>query len=225
MTGPALHRWTNDPQEATCIQEDLRQSLVLAWDGRPIHLLAGIDASHSDRLVCAAIATYRFPELSLSEMVSGEAQSALPYIPGLLAFRLMPAILKAWAKLTRKPDLLLVHGHGIAHPRGVGLASHLGLWLDRPSIGVAKRRLYGCQTEPSPNIGDWSDLRDEAEPQRVIGALLRTRLDAQPIYVSPGHLIDLERSMQFVLACCQGYRMPEPIRFAHKQAVLTTQLN
>lgn len=129
-----------------------------------------------------------------------------------------PAILAAWEKLTLKPDLILIHGHGIAHPRGLGLASHVGLWLNLPTIGTAKTRLYGCHSEAGSQVGEWSELLDEGDPKHVIGAVLRTQVNTKPVYVSQGHLIDLPHSVKFVMVCCRGYRMPEPIHAAHNIA-------
>ncbi len=115
----------------------------------------------------AAIAVLSYPKLDRLGTVTGEAPQGLPYIPGLLAFRVGPAILAAWEKLKLKPDLILIHGHGTAHPRGLGLASHVGLWLNLPTIGVAKTRLYGSHSEPSSHLGEWSELLDEGVPKRV----------------------------------------------------------
>ena len=210
--------WTYDIDEAIQLQNDLRGRLVLTWNDRPVNTIAGIDVSYSGVSVRAAIAIFRYPNLTRLRTITGEAPQGFPYHPGLLAFRVGPAILTAWEKLTLKPDLILIHGHGIAHPRGLGLASHVGLWLNLPTIGIAKTRLYGSHTEAGPNKGEWSELLDEDDPQRLIGAVLRTQVDTKPVYVSPGHLIDLPRSISFVLACCREYRMPEPIRTAHNVA-------
>jgi len=211
---PALHPWTTNPEEAIRIQDGLRNKLITDWDGRSAYEVGGIDLSYTQASATAAIAVFSYPHLVQLEMAVGEAPLVFPYIPGLLAFRVIPAILVAWEKLTHKPDLLLVHGHGIAHPRGLGLASHLGLWLNLPSIGVAKTRLYGNANEVGQNKGDWSELLDESDARHSIGAVLRTRLNALPVYVSPGHMIDLPHAIEFVLSCCAGYRMPEPIRYA-----------
>ena len=214
MSIPALHPWTINPEEAIRIQDGLRGKLILEWDGRPIHAVGGIDLSYTQESVIAAIAVFSYPHLAQLEVVAGEAPLVFPYIPGLLAFRVIPAILAAWEKLTQKPGLLLVHGQGIAHPRGLGLASHLGLWLNLPSVGVAKTRLYGRANEAGQNMGDWSELLDESDTRQTIGAILRTRLHAQPVFMSPGHMIDLPHAIEFVLSCSGGYRMPEPIRCA-----------
>ncbi len=210
--------WTYDPDQAIHLQEHLRQRLVLAWDGRPVKSIAGVDVSDTGDMVHAAITLYRYPGLAHLHTVSGQAAAGFPYIPGLLTFRVGPAILTAWEKLPATPDLLLVHGHGLAHPRGMGLASHLGLWLNLPTIGIARQRLYGRESEPGPAKGDWSRLLDEHQARHTIGAVLRTREGCNPVYVSPGHLIDLEQAIAFVLSSCTKYRWPEPLRAAHKRA-------
>jgi len=178
--------------------------------------VAGIDFTYSEAIVQAAISIFRYPALTHQTTVTGQVPEGFPYIPGLLAFRVGPAILKAWERLKLTPDLILIHGHGTAHPRSLGLASHVGLWLNLPTIGVAKTRLYGNHAEVGHQVGDWSELWDEKKPRHPIGAALRTQLDAKPIYVSPGHLIDLQHSIEFVLACCRNTRMPAPLRLALK---------
>jgi deoxyribonuclease V len=140
------------------------------------------------------------------------------FASSLLAFREGPAILAAWDKLQHKPDLLMFDGQGIAHPRGIGIASQMGLWLECPSIGVAKSRLYGRHAPPGSKRGDWVELYDERDRRRVIGAVLRTRENVNPLYISPGYLIDLPRCIEFVLRCCTRYRLPERTRWAHRVA-------
>jgi deoxyribonuclease V len=162
------------------------------------------------------IAILSYPGMVPLDAVVFEAPLIFPYIPGLLAFRTGSAILVACEKLKLKPDLLMVHGHGTAHPRGFGLASHIGLWLDLPTIGIAKSRLYGNHVAVGYQPGKWSVLQDQLEPSRIIGVALRTCEKTRPIYISPGHLIDLQHSVSFTLACCRGFRLPEPIRAAHK---------
>lgn len=213
-----LHPWALEPDQAIKVQTELRGRLSLAWDGRPVTTIGGVDVDIEGDAARAAIVVLRFPGLSPLEGVTADAPLVFPYIPGLLAFREGPAVLAAWEKLSAKPDLLMFDGQGIAHPRGLGIASQMGLWLERPSIGVAKSRLYGRHAQPGPNRGDFADLRDEREPARIIGAVLRTRPGVNPLYISPGHLIDLPRCMDFVLACCTRYRLPEPTRWAHKVA-------
>jgi deoxyribonuclease V len=138
-----LHSWDLTPQEAMRVQNEFRERLVLRWDGRPVTTVGGVDVSIKTESARAALVVLRFPELTPLEGVVADAPLVFPYIPGLLAFREGPAVLAAWHKLQNKPDLLMFDGQGIAHPRGAGIASHMGLWLERPTIGVAKSRLYG----------------------------------------------------------------------------------
>lgn len=216
MPAPPLHAWTLDPDEAVRVQAGLRERLVLKWDGRPVAAVGGVDVDLAGDQARAAIVVLRYPDLAPLAAVTADAPLVFPYIPGLLAFREGPAVLAAWERLTLKPDLLLFDGQGIAHPRGLGIASQMGLWLETPSIGVAKSRLYGRHAEVGPRFGDRADLRDERDPARVIGAALRTREKTNLLYISPGHRIDLEHAVTFVLACCRGYRLPEPTPWAHK---------
>ena len=198
------------------VQTDLRQRLVLAWDGRPVSTMGGVDVSIQPDRARAAIVILRYPDLKPIDAAVEDAPLVFPYIPGLLSFREGPAVLLAWNKLQKKPDLLMFDGQGIAHPRGIGIASHMGLWLERPSIGVAKSRLYGRHAEVGPLRGDQEDLLDK--DGATIGKVLRTRERSKPIYVSPGTSIDVQHAIQFVLDCCTGYRLPEPTRWAHKVA-------
>jgi len=191
---------------------------VLRWDGREVKTIGGVDMSLKGGNAHAAIAVLRFPELTPIQGVAADAPLVFPYIPGLLAFREGPAILAAWERLDPKPDLLMFDGQGIAHPRGIGIASQMGLWLERPTIGVAKSRLCGRHAEPGPKRGDTAELHDEHDSTRIIGAVLRSRDGGNPLYISPGHLIDLPHALDFVIKCCTGYRLPEPTRWAHKFA-------
>jgi len=211
-----LHPWNLTPDAAIVLQMQLRDRLVLTWDGRAVGTVGGIDVSVKDEAARAVVAVFRYPDLAPLACATSQAPVSFPYIPGLLAFREIPVILAAWEQLAIKPDLIMVDGQGIAHPRGLGIASHLGLWLDRPAIGVAKSRLYGRHTEPGPDKGDHVPLHDERDPKLVIGAVLRARPGANPLYISPGHLIDLEHCLRLVLDCITQYRLPEPTRWAHK---------
>ena len=211
-----LHSWNLTPEEAIGVQKEFRERLVLTWDGRPITTIAGVDVSIKTEAARAAIVVLNYPELVPIEAAVEDAPLVFPYIPGLLAFREGPAVLAAWQRLQHKPDLLLFDGQGIAHPRGLGIASLMGLWLERPTIGVAKSRLYGLHAEVGPARGDRVDLLDKNT--NVIGAVLRTREKTNPLYISPGHLIDVEQAVQFVIRCLAGYRLPEPTRWAHNIA-------
>ena len=194
----------------------MRDQLIVRWDNRPVNTIGGVDVSIKDEFTRAAIVLLRYPDLAPMDSAVADAPLVFPYIPGLLSFREGPAVLAAWHKLQKKPDLLMFDGQGIAHPRGIGIASQMGLWLDRPTVGVAKSRLYGIHTEVGPKRGDRVDLLDKNT--NVIGAVLRTREKANPLYISPGHLMDVEHSVEFVMACSAGYRLPEPTRWAHKLA-------
>ncbi|MBN1887453.1 MAG: endonuclease V [Thermoflexales bacterium] len=213
-----LHSWTLEPAEAIRVQATLRERLVLAWDGCELRTVGGVDVSIQGETARAAIVVLSYPELALLESATADVPLAFPYIPGLLTFREGPAILAAWQRLGTQPDLLMFDGQGIAHPRGIGIAAQMGLWLERPSMGVAKSWLYGVYTAPGSQRGDAAELRDPRDPTHVIGQVLRTRTDVKPVYVSPGHLIDVPHSVEFALACCTRYRLPEPTRRAHQVA-------
>jgi deoxyribonuclease V len=210
-----LHPWNLTPDAAIALQNELRKRLVLTWDDRPVATVGGVDVSIKGDIARAAIVVLRYPDLAPLTSATADVPLTFPYIPGLLSFRESPAILTAWEQLSPKPDLVMVDGQGIAHPRGLGIASHLGLWIDCPTIGVAKSRLYGTHAEPGPEKGDHVPLYHERDPKKVIGVVLRSRPGVTPLYVSPGHLIDLEHSVRFVLDCVTQYRLPEPTRWAH----------
>lgn len=216
--GKDLHAWDLEPAQAAEVQLALRDRLVLTWDQRKIQTVGGVDLHILGNQARAAIVVLGFPELIPRSVVTTELEIRFPYVPGLLAFREGPAILAAWEELTIKPDLLLFDGQGIAHPRRFGIASHLGLWLGVPSIGVGKSRLYGIHTEPGPSRGSTAVLFDERDPSEAIGMVLRTREGSKPLYISPGHLIDVPNAVEFVIKCCKTYRLPEPTRWAHRVA-------
>jgi deoxyribonuclease V len=179
--------------------------------------IAGVDISVNRfaKTGTGAVVILSYPDLELLEMQSVTDKIAFPYVPGLLTFREAPLIMAAWEKLQVKPDVVIVDGQGIAHPRRIGLASHLGLLLDVPTIGCAKSRLIGEYIEPEAAAGNFSALRDNNE---VIGVALRTKNDVKPVFVSIGHRVDLDEAIRLVLACCRGYRLPEPSRWAHQAA-------
>lgn len=177
--------------------------------------MAGIDVAYGRRGGPAHAAAVLFDLTTLTPLEQAEATlpPLFPYVPGLLSFREGPAAVAALAGLGRRPNLLMCDGQGIAHPRRIGIASHLGLILDLPAIGVAKSRLIGTHAEPGPNRGDWTPLVDKDE---VIGAVLRTRVNVRPVFVSIGHRISLESALALVLACTRRFRLPEPIRAADR---------
>lgn len=218
MSVNPLHAWTVDPEAAVKIQEGLRDQLKLEWDGRAVKTVGGVDISLKDDRARAAIVVLGFPELFPLEEATSEVPLVFPYIPGLLTFREGPAVLAAWEKLAQKPDLIMFDGQGIAHPRGIGIASQMGLWLDRPTIGVAKSRLYGRHDEVGLEPGEVAGLYDQRQPEKMIGGVVRTKKNTKPLYISPGHLIDVQHAVDFVLRCVRGYRLPEPTRWAHNIA-------
>ena len=208
------HRWDVSPEEAVAVQRQLRGEVA---HGEPvaldqIHTVAGVDASYRE-IGRAAIAVFSFPDLTLLEEVTATREAPFPYIPGLLAFREGPVALAAYERLTIQPDLLLFDAHGYAHPRRMGLASHLGVYLDRPSIGCAKSRLTGKYEEPGPESGTWSPLLSRGEE---IGRVVRTKARTKPIFVSVGYRVTLPLAVEVVLRCVHGYRLPEPTRIADR---------
>ncbi|HOT28670.1 MAG TPA: deoxyribonuclease V [Candidatus Ozemobacteraceae bacterium] len=215
----ALHAWDVSPSEAIEIQQSLVKRIVRRGDSSA-RLIAGIDCSFekttgeaADRgTIYAAIVIWDSRTGTTVEEAFSVMPATFPYVPGLLTFREGPAVLDAWRTLKTKPDAAIFDGHGIAHPRGIGIASHLGLWLDLPSIGCAKSRLCGEAEEPGPEAGSVSDLRLD---DRLIGNLVRTRSNVKPVFVSIGHKICLEAAVRLVLSSCRGYRLPEPTRLAH----------
>ena len=187
---------------------------------RAIRRVAGVDAAFADggRVIRAAAVMLDYPGLVLTDQVLVERPTTFPYVPGLLSFREVPALLEALGQLPAAPDLILCDGHGYAHPRRFGLACHLGLWLDTPTIGVAKSRLTGSHDEPGPAKGDvaWLLAGKGDRPRERLGAVLRTRERVKPVYVSAGHRISLRTALALTLACATRYRLPEPTRLADK---------
>jgi deoxyribonuclease V len=212
-----LHPWDVTPQEAITIQQHLREQVICQDRIGPVRLVAGVDVGFvgDGKVAHAAVAVLSYPDLSLLDSAVVSCPVGFPYIPGLLSFREVPAILQALSQLNLSPDLLLCDGQGIAHPRRMGLASHLGLICDLPSIGVAKSRLIGEHAQVGEQRGDWQPLLDAGEG---IGAALRTRPGTRPLYLSIGHRISLEACIGYVLDCTPKYRLPETTRWAHRMA-------
>lgn len=210
-----LHDWNISVAEAIALQNELRCSVSTINEVGIVQRVAGVDTSVSSDKMRAAVVILSFPELTLLEVSVVERQPSFPYVPGLLSFREAPAILDAFESIANEPDLLMVDGQGIAHPRRFGIASHLGVILDKPSIGVAKSRLVGHHDEVPPDPGSWAYVYDAGE---VIGAALRTKAKTRPVYVSIGHKLDLETSIHYVLSSLRGYRLPTPVRQAHLAA-------
>ena len=198
-------------------QLELREQIVVRGGPRRVRRVAGADISYdrgSDHFF-AAVVVLSYPDLEPVEQVFAEGKSPMPYIPGLLSFREGPLLLRAFRRLETPPDLILFDAHGLAHPRRFGVACHLGLLLDIPSIGCGKTRLCGEYEEPGPAVGDSTPLRLDG---KRIGSVLRTRAGTKPIFVSPGHRIGFPQAERWVLGCGGGYRQPEPTRWAHKLA-------
>lgn len=209
-----LHAWNVAPAEAVVLQQQLRELLRL----RPLEAtpltIAGCDISFNkyEDTVYAGIVVLRLDTLEVVEQAGVISTASYPYVPGLLTFREGPALLEAWQKLKTEPDVVMFDGHGIAHPRRMGIAAHMGLWLNRPSFGCGKSVLAGRFADPAPERGNWSPLLHRGE---VVGAALRTKNKVNPVFISPGHLIDLPTAVDLTLRCDGGYRLPEPTRRAH----------
>lgn len=211
----ALHSWDLPPAQAIAVQQMLRRQVVTRGELPEVRTVAGVDISTAAERAHAAIVVLRFPELEPLEAAQADLPLTFPYVPGLLAFREAPAILAAVQGLRIEPDLFIFDGHGRAHPRRMGIASHVGVILDKPSIGCAKSLLCG-QCEPlGAAAGEFAQIIDKGE---IIGAAVRTCDGRRPVYVSIGHKIDLPTAISYVLRCCKGYRLPEPARRAHRVA-------
>jgi deoxyribonuclease V len=212
-----LHNWDVSTKKAVEIQKKLAAQIDVGDGIGTPSLIAGVDVSgaNEERIAKAAIVMLEYPDLNVIDTVTIEAEVNFPYVPGLLSFREMPLLIKVLEKLDAVPDLVLVDGQGIAHPRRLGLASHLGLFLDIPTIGCAKSRLIGTHGELPDNAKTWTELFDGNE---VIGAAVRTKIKTNPLYISVGHKISLPKAIYWTLQCCKKHRLPEPTRLAHQAA-------
>ena len=205
---PALVR------DLTARQHELRQRVRLEPLPRPPALIAGCDSSFpTPDTILSVFVVLRFPSLELVEKVYSYGPAPLPYVPGLLSFREAPNVVQAFAKLAHLPDVIMVDGHGIAHPRRVGIAAHLGVLLDRPTFGVAKRKLTGIYQEPGPEQGSLTPLTDPKTGE-LLGEVLRSKDRVLPLFISPGHRCDQATATRLTLACLRGYKLPEPTRLA-----------
>ncbi len=211
------HGWQVTTARAKEIQLELAGEVSHVGDIPNPRFIAGVDISVNrwTKTGTGAVVVLSYPTLEIAEIKVVTDRINFPYVPGLLSFREMPFLLAVFKKVTHVPNLVLVDGQGIAHPRRIGLASHLGLWLGLPTIGCAKSRLCGEHEIPPPEVGSSVELIDNGE---VIGAVLRTKAGVKPLYISIGHMIDLTSAVRIVLDCCRGYRLPEPTRLAHLAA-------
>jgi len=207
-----LHSWEVNPQEAIKIQKDLKSNISLKKSFSKINKIAGADVSYYQNKMIAGVVIFEFPNLKTIERQSFISTVTFPYIPGLLTFREGPSLLAAFKKIKNDPDIILFDGQGIAHPRRMGIATHLGLFLDKPTIGCAKSKLSGKYTSVGEEKGDYTLLKEGKE---VLGAVLRTRRKVKPIFISPGYKIDLSNSIEITLKCIVKYRLPVPVREAH----------
>ncbi len=226
-----LHPWNVSYKKAAEIQEKLEKSIALEGPLKKINLIAGADVSYlpekrgrlpvsdlarsgqkKSNLFFASIIVFELHTMQRVEAVTASGRVDFPYIPGLLSFRELPILLKAIKKLKSEPDVIVLDAQGIAHPRGIGLASHMGLLLNKPSIGCAKNRLIGEYNKVGEEVGNYTLLKMK---DKTVGAVLRTRKNVKPVFVSSGHKIGLNTSIDLVLKSCRGYRLPEPIRQAH----------
>jgi deoxyribonuclease V len=216
MTTP-LHEWNLSQEEAIALQRELMQRVIREDQLDEVRFVAGVDMAINENngKARAAVVLLSYPELEVVERHIYEEPIRMPYIPGLLSFREAPCVLGAFALLHQRPQLVMVDGAGIAHPRRLGIASHLGLWLDLPTIGCAKSLLSGRYSASalSEDAGSWVPLIDKGE---TIGAVVRTRTRVNPLFISLGHRISLATSIDYVLQCGRGYRLPEPTRLADK---------
>jgi len=209
------HPWNVSPAEAMEIQRQLRGKVSKERSFGEVHTVAGVDVGFKGEVARAAVVVLSYPELQPLDYSVAELPVEFPYIPGLLSFREGPSVLAALEKLATEPDLFIFDAQGLAHPRRMGLASHIGIIIDRPSIGCAKSRLCGTHHQPGPERGSYVHLYDDGE---IIGAVVRTRTGVKPLYVSIGHRIDLESAIEYVLGCCRNHRLPETTRYAHRVA-------
>ena len=209
-----LHPWDLSYEEAVKVQQDLSKRLILEPSEIEPKLIAGADVSYSkgSDLFFSAVVVLEMPSMRVLEEASAKGKVDFPYIPGLLSFREAVILTKAFEKIKSVPDVVIFDGQGIAHPRGVGLASHIGLMLDLPSVGCAKNKLVGSHGPVGNEVGDYAPIKFRGN---VVGAALRTKKNVAPVFVSPGHRMDVPSAIEIVMKTCRGYRLPEPTRQAH----------
>ncbi len=217
MEAKTLHNWKPGVGQAKDIQKQLALSVIRSGEIVSPKYIAGVDIAvgRTGEMARAAVVVLSYPGMKVVELEVAQGRLELPYIPGLLSFRESPLVLAACRKITISPDLIMVDGQGIAHPRRLGIASHLGLLLGKATIGCAKSRLCGSHMTPDKESGNYAELVDNGE---VIGAALRTKNGVKPLFISTGHKISLENAVYWIMQCCRGYRLPEPTRLAHLAA-------
>ena len=217
-----LHSWNVSVEEAIHIQEALKARIILKNTFSEVRSVGGGDVAYSKKgnLVLGAMVVLSFPEMELLDTATAKGKVSFPYIPGLFSFREGPILIKAFQKLKLKPEVMIYDGQGVAHPRGMGLASHMGLWLDLPSIGCAKAPLLPEFISPGPLRGSFEWIRREG---KKVGVVLRTKENVKPLFISPGHRIDFPTSNRLILQSCKGFRFPEPLRKAHQLAERVAQ--
>lgn len=213
----ALHRWDVPPREARTIQEKLRSAVKLKAPRKKPRIVVGVDVSVVQNHSRAAACAFYYDTLEPIDVAVADMPTPFPYVPGLLSFREIPVLVKAIERLTVPPDLILADGHGMAHPRRIGVATHLGLVLELPTIGCAKKRLVGKFEPPALEAGAKTDLIDDKTGE-LLGVVLRTRSGVKPMFISPGHLMDVPTAVRHALYLSRGYRLPEPTRRAHQAA-------
>jgi deoxyribonuclease V len=208
--------FTGTPAEAIALQKTLAASVLLTPLPHTPKTIAGADVSleRFGTELFAGIIVLSYPDLTVVDQATVQLPVSFPYIPGLLSFREIPGLLACYEKLQTKPDLIIVDGQGVAHPRRLGIATHLGILLDTPTIGCAKSRLYGTYVEPE-EVGESSEIRDPKK-EEVIGVAYKSKVRSNPLIISPGHKITIEESLLYVQHCLKGYRLPEPTRLAHE---------
>jgi deoxyribonuclease V len=211
------HSWNLTPRAAIALQHRLRSKVIRTGRPQQVRHVAGTDVGfeRGGGVTRAAVAVLSFPALELVDHAIVRQPTRFPYVPGLLSFRELPALLAAFDRLRIRPDLLLCDGHGLAHPRRFGIACHMGMTCGIPAIGVAKSRLVGEHGQPMQRRGAWVPLKDEGE---TIGAVLRSRAYTQPIYISIGHRVSLPLAVRYAMACTTKFRLPETTRWAHRLA-------
>jgi len=215
--------WSLSPQAAIAQQREWAKQIDLVDHiEQPVTLIAGVDvgferdeAQPLGTVTRAAIVVVSYPALEVVESIIERVPTRMPYIPGLLSFRELPAVIQAYRQLSVDPQLLMVDGHGIAHPRFLGIAAHLGLHLNKPAIGIAKKKLFGHYEAPGENRGDYTLL---CNGDKVLGNVLRTRVGVKPVFVSPGYHVSVATARDWVIRCLTGYKLPEPTRQADRLA-------